>query len=99
MEGYVRSGLPSARIRARTRSSPNSSGQGESDSIQLTAESVELTAVTLQFLTLGFDHMTWRVSDEALVFEHPLCAGDFLLQPLDLGGGISVCLLALGLDD
>src|SRR6184192_2723301 len=81
------------------RPSPNSSGQGLRLSTQLTTESVELTAVALQLRALGVHDVRGRVLDETLVREHPFGARDFLLQPIDLGGGVSVGLLPSGLHD
>src|SRR5439155_15110118 len=99
IDGYARCGSPSARTNSRIRSSPNSSGHGESDSIQLVAESVELTAVALEFFALGFDDIRRRFLDEALVREHLLTALYLVAQPLDLGGCIAVSLHAFRLDD
>src|SRR5262245_55083660 len=81
------------------RSSPNSSGQGESDSIQLAGESVELTTVALELLALCLDDVRRRVLDEELVRQHPLGTGDLLLQPLDLRGRVPIPAAASGLHD
>src|SRR5207247_7863634 len=99
IDGYASCGWPSSRSSARMCSSPNSSGHGLSDSIQLVAESVELTAVALQLLALGLDDVRRRVLHEALVREHPFRARDLLLQAGDLGGRVAVAAAAPGLHD
>ena len=69
------------------RSSPNSSGHGLSEATQsvaldgLVAEGIELTTVALELLALRLDHLGRRLRGEALVREHPLGAGDLLLEP------------------
>src|SRR5205823_10290966 len=89
------SSASSACIRPR----PNSSGQGESDSIQLTAEGIELAAVAGELLALGLDDVGRRVLDEAFIREHLLRSLDLFLEPRDLRRGVTVGLCALGLHD
>ena len=57
---------------------------------RLIGESVELTAVPLQLLALGFHDARRRVLHEALVREHAFGARDLLLQALDLGCRVPV---------
>src|SRR5919204_6906566 len=81
------------------RWSPNSSGHGDSDSSQLTGESVELTTVPLQLLALGVDNVGRRPFHEALVREHLFRTVDLTAQALDLRGCVAVRLDAFRLDD
>src|SRR4029453_11451408 len=56
----------------------------------LTGESIELPPVARELLAFRLDDLGRRPLDETVVGEHPLGAPDLLLQPLDLGGGVSV---------
>ncbi len=70
------------------RSSPNSSGHGESPSSQRLAsalECLELTPVPLELLALGRHDLRRGIRDEPLVREHRLAARDLLLQTLPFG--------------
>src|SRR5919198_5329453 len=99
MDRYARCGSPRSRSKARIRSRPNFSGHGESASSQLTGESVELTAVPRQLLTLGGDDVLGSIRHETVVGEHPLSPGDLLPEPLDLGGRVAIRLLPLRFHD
>src|SRR5215207_10389041 len=76
------------------RSSPNSSGQGLSDSSHAigcsAAEGIELAAIAGELLALALDDLGRRIRDEAVVAEHPLGAGDLLAQALPLGVDVAV---------
>src|SRR5438874_9056277 len=73
------------------RSSPKPSfGHGLSDSTSSTAESIELPPVARELLAFGLHDVGRRVLNEAPVREHPLRAGDLLLQALDLGRRVAV---------
>src|SRR5581483_143371 len=100
IDGKASCGSPSSARSARIRSSPNSSGHGESAATQsVAADGVELTAVPRELLPLGLDDLRRRVRDEAVVRQHPLGAGDLLAKPLALGLDVAVRPLALRLDD
>src|SRR5215204_5413259 len=87
------------------RSSPNSSGQGSSEATHsvavegLVAEGIELTTVARELLALRLDDLGRGLRREPLVREHALGAGDFLLEPVDLGSSVAPCLHALGVED
>src|SRR5690242_10327906 len=85
------------------RSSPGPSfGHGLRLSRYSIAERIELPLVARELLPLSVDDVRGRVLHEALVRKHALGAGDFLLQPLDLGRGIPVAVFARthdGLED
>lgn len=80
-------GSPSSRSSARMRSSPNSSGHGESAATQavaLAAEGFELGAVLLQLRLLGPNDIARRPLTEALVGKLALGPFDLCAQTLDL---------------
>src|SRR3982751_2431339 len=81
------------------RPSPNSSGQGVSDSSQpmfSAAEGIELAPIAGELLALTLDDVRRRVPDEALVSEHPFGACDLLAQTLALCLRVSVHLHTFG---
>ena len=91
IDGYVSWGSPSSASSARIRSSPNSSGHGESPATQSVAgDRVELAAVPLELLPLGLDDVGGRVGGEAVVGEHLLGAGDLAAEPLALRLDVAV---------
>ena len=82
-------------------SSPNSSGQGLSDSTQATSEPGRRMASSSRRYRSSFsrsrlDDLRRRVLDEAVVGEHALAARDLLREAVDLGLGVAVRLAALG---
>src|SRR4051794_14525801 len=86
------------------RSSPNSSGQGESPATQSVAgrsetERVKLATVALELVALGLDDLRRRVGDEPLVREHVLGPGYLLFEPCAFSVDVSVDLLPLRLHD
>src|SRR6185437_14256281 len=82
------------------RSSPNSSGQGESPATQSVAGNrIQLASVARELLPLRVDDLGRCVLDEALVGEHLLGPGDLAAEPLALGLDVAVRLLTLRLDD
>src|SRR5919106_4734491 len=56
----------------------------------LTAEGIELPAVAGELLALPVDDLRRSAGDEALVPEHPVCAGDLPTDPLPLRVGVAV---------
>src|SRR5947207_1043693 len=84
--GQARCGSPSSASKARILPRPNSSGQGESDSIHSVCEGIELAPVPGELLALGLDDLGRRILDEPLIGEHLLRPLDFLAEAVDLGG-------------
>src|SRR4051795_3326274 len=78
-----RCGSPRRASSSTIRSVPKpSTGQGLSDSSQLTADCIELAAIPLELLALGVHDLGRCVRDEALVRELLLRPGDLLPQAL-----------------
>src|SRR6266511_5448160 len=75
------------------RSSPNSSGQGLSDSTYSVPESFKLCPVAREFLLFRLHDVRRRVLPEALVGEHPLTALDLLAQTRPLGLEVALAVL------
>src|SRR5215211_1615196 len=78
-------GSPSSASSACIRSSPNSSGHGESPATQSVGDGIELAAVARELLPLGLHDVGRRLGDEALVREHPFRPRDLGAEPLALG--------------
>src|SRR5262249_49323375 len=103
-EGKASCGSPSSTSNARIRSSPNSSGHGESPATQSVAErllgdGIELASIARELLPLRLDDLWRRLRHEAVVREHLFGPGDLGKESLPLSLDVSVRLLALGLHD